>query len=112
MIYAQHSGGCSPDVLVMRVSDTNKYRPEFVYYMLWSGDFFDYISIDTKGNKMPRGKKEHIEEYEFQIPNTELQDAILSKISPLEKSIATLKKELESINEEEDEILSELLTHE
>jgi len=109
MICAKESGGCSPDVLVMRINDTNKYRPEFVYYMLWSGDFFDYISVDTKGNKMPRGKKEHIEEYKLQIPDVEKQDAILKQISPIEDSISKLKNDLKSINDEENNILSKYL---
>lgn len=109
MIYVENAGGCSPDVLVMRVSDPNKYRPKFVYYLLRSGDFFDYISVDTKGNKMPRGKKEHIEEYELHIPDIDIQDDILKQINPLENAIEKIKKDLNEVINKENIILSQLL---
>lgn len=53
---ADKDGGCSPDVLVLKlVSDS--YIPDFIYFALARQQFFDFVIMDVKGMKMPRGKK-------------------------------------------------------
>ena len=57
---ADCDGGCSPDVLVFRVSDTTKIMPEFLGAALKQDDFFDFMMQGIKGMKMPRGDKSHL----------------------------------------------------
>lgn len=64
---ADHSGGASPDVLVLRVG-TN-YDSNFIFQILKNDAFFGYIMRGSKGTKMPRGDKDHI--LEFDLPNVE-----------------------------------------
>lgn len=62
--YANKSGGCSPDVLVIR-SKPN-IDSKFLYYSLFRDDFFNHLMKGAKGTKMPRGDKRQA--MEFKIP--------------------------------------------
>ena len=67
---ATNSGGCSGDVLAVRVQ--NESRPfldsRFLYYFLSSNEFFSYCMQHAKGAKMPRGDKTAILAYPIPIP--------------------------------------------
>ncbi|MCR5521864.1 MAG: hypothetical protein K6F44_08190 [Lachnospiraceae bacterium] len=60
---ATFSGGCSNDVLVLRVKDGRRYNQAFYATYLKQPAFFDYIMRDVNGAKMPRGKKPQIIKY-------------------------------------------------
>jgi len=53
---ANDSGGCSGDVLAIRISEEHRpeLMPEFLYRLLASDDFFAYNMQHAKGAKMPR----------------------------------------------------------
>ncbi|MCW9014477.1 MAG: restriction endonuclease subunit S, partial [Gammaproteobacteria bacterium] len=55
--YANKSGGCSADVLVIRSNDS--VNPKFLFYSLFRDDFFSHVMKGSKGTKMPRGDKDH-----------------------------------------------------
>lgn len=59
--YATFDGGCSNDVLVVRAN--SKVEPQFLYYVLSSDAFFEYVMASSKGTKMPRGDKQAIMDY-------------------------------------------------
>ena len=67
---ATNSGGCSGDVLAVRILD--KFKPvvdsKFLYYLLSSDEFFSYNMQHAKGAKMPRGSKVVILNYQIPIP--------------------------------------------
>jgi len=83
--YAKNSGGCSPDVLVI------KSKPEidskFLYYTLFRDDFFSHMMKGSKGTKMPRGDKNQI--LRFHIPEFDIstQQNIASVLSALDSKI-------------------------
>ena len=58
---ASFSGGCSNDVLCFR---TTKGTSSFLYHLLRSDVFFDFVMSGAKGSKMPRGDKQHIMNFE------------------------------------------------
>ena len=87
--FADRDGGCSPDVLVLHV-DRDKALPEYVYYSLRRDEFFDYVMSDVKGLKMPRGKKETIERFQFVLPDKDEQQRIVSEMSTMDNDIKKL----------------------
>jgi len=66
--YANKTGGCSNDVLVVRSNE--KYDSLFLYYVLSNDEFFSYSTATAKGTKMPRGDKTAIMDYG--VPNIPL----------------------------------------
>lgn len=88
--FADRSGGCSNDVLVLRAKDT--CYPCFLYYVLSNNDFFDYATATGKGTKMPRGDKGAIMRYI--VPNIpyDAQVEIADTLSALDARIAENKK--------------------
>ena len=83
---ADKDGGCSPDVLVIRL-DSRDYLPEYVYHVMARQRFFDVVMTDVKGMKMPRGNKDNIMRYE--IPSISLveQQQIVDKIYEYKRQI-------------------------
>ncbi|EAW1590245.1 restriction endonuclease subunit S [Salmonella enterica] len=67
---AENNGGCSGDVLAIRIlADCKKIiSPEYLYYALSSDSFFSYSMQHAKGAKMPRGSKDAILNYQIPIP--------------------------------------------
>ncbi|EPX2177669.1 TPA: restriction endonuclease subunit S [Serratia marcescens] len=68
---ATNSGGCSGDVLAVRIRGMfkNTISPDFLYYLLSSDGFFSYNMQHIKGAKMPRGNKAAILNYPVPIPS-------------------------------------------
>lgn len=83
--FADHDGGCSPDVLVFEVN--KGFDPEFVYYCLFRDDFFNHMVKGSKGTKMPRGDKNQI--MNFLIPDFDLssQKKIAGVLSSMDTKI-------------------------
>lgn len=96
---ATNSGGCSGDVLAVRILEGNKelIRPEYLYYVLSSNSFFSYNMQHAKGAKMPRGSKTAILNYQIPIPcphNPEKSLAIQSEIVRILDTFTALTAEL------------------
>ncbi|HFI0441685.1 TPA: restriction endonuclease subunit S [Streptococcus suis] len=58
---SDRTGGCSSDVLCLRAND--KEICNYLFYSLARDDFFNYNVTGSKGSKMPRGDKAHIQKY-------------------------------------------------
>lgn len=56
--FSDKDGGCSADVLVIRAKEV--VVPEFLYCILSTNKFFDFMTVTAKGTKMPRGDKQAI----------------------------------------------------
>jgi len=91
---ATDSGGCSGDVLAVRISSTGEPTliSEFVYYLLSSDEFFAYNMRHAKGAKMPRGSKEAILKFRIPIPPVSVQWEIVRMLD----TFAELERELEA----------------
>jgi type I restriction-modification system DNA methylase subunit len=106
---ADRDGGCNPDVLVMRCNDDKIVDPSFVYYLLRSNNFFDYIMEDVKGLKMPRGKKEHIENYELRLPSLKEQQKLSKAFVDLDMELISLKEEIQTAPKQKQALLDKYL---
>ena len=83
--FAIFEGGASNDILVIR--GNNKVNSKYLYYLLSTDDFFDYNVKGSKGTKMPRGDKEHIMNYEFNLPSLKEQKRIVDILTSLDDKI-------------------------
>ena len=94
---ATNGGGCSGDVLALRVSPSYRDRmlPEFLYYLLSSDDFFTYEMQYAKGAKMPRGDKASILRYRIPVPPVEVQREIVRVLDLFGGPTADLVTQLE-----------------
>ncbi len=85
--FADCYGGTNGDVLDIRVNDTKKIYPRFLYYVLSSEAFFEYNNSNSKGAKMPRGDKQAIMNYEFVIPSIDKQIHIAGILDQFDKLV-------------------------
>nr|EKJ2752107.1 restriction endonuclease subunit S [Escherichia coli] len=96
---AENNGGCSGDVLAIRIlADCKKIiSPEYLYYALSSDSFFSYSMQHAKGAKMPRGSKDAILNYQIPIPCPSAPEkslAIQSEIVRILDTFSALTAEL------------------
>ena len=97
---ANDNGGCSNDVLVIRPKD--EIDNSYLYYCLQQDVFFDYVTLSSKGTKMPRGDKDAIFNFEFPIPPLNEQKAIAKILCDLDSKIELnqkMNKTLEAISQ-------------
>ena len=103
--YATFSGGCSNDVLVLRIKDIENHNPAFYAAYLKRQAFFDYIMQDVNGAKMPRGKKSHIMRYPVPVVDLETQNEMLQKINTIKSQIKEAERQLGILSQKTKEIL-------
>ena len=85
--YSNKEGGCSNDILVLK--SNSEVESEYLYYILSSNDFFDYVTSTSKGTKMPRGDKSAIMLYDIPVYSLEDQKRIINILSNIDKKIDT-----------------------
>lgn len=110
---ATNSGGCSGDVLSIRINPENQESldSEFLYYLLSSDGFFAYNMQHAKGAKMPRGNKIAILSYRIPVPPLEIQREIVRILDTFSKMEAELEAELEARKQQYEHYLSELFEY-
>ena len=84
--FADRSGTRSSDVLCFRATN-EKLSKEYLYCVLQSDSFFNYVMSTSKGTKMPRGDKEAILDYEFELVSKKEQYDKYHSILLLERKI-------------------------
>jgi type I restriction enzyme S subunit len=112
---ATKSGGCSGDVLAIRIQDKWKLtiNSEFLYYILSSDEFFAYNMQHAKGAKMPRGNKIAILGYQIPIPcpdDPEKSLAIQAEIVRILDTFTELTTELTARKKQYNYYRDQLLT--
>ena len=90
--FSDRKGGCSADVFVLR---GNKCDQHFLYYVIASDRFINYVMSGVKGVKMPRGDKSQMEKYAFSIPTNTEQGKIAKFLSTLDERIRLQNKIIE-----------------
>lgn len=83
---ATFDGTRSADVLCFR-SSAKELSQDYLYVLLESESFFNYVTKTAKGTKMPRGDKSAILEFEFNLPSLKIQKEISHQIISIEKKI-------------------------
>lgn len=93
---ADVKGVCSTDVLVFHPTNINS---DYLYRNISSEKFISYVMTAAKGSKMPRGDKEHIMNYDIQVPCLPEQQKIASLFAEIDTLIQSAEKELEGYRE-------------
>lgn len=88
--YSDMEGGCSNDIYVLRSNEN--YDSKFLYYVLSSDDFFNYVMANAKGTKMPRGDKKAIQNYTVPNFSIDKQKKISSFLGEIDRKIEINKK--------------------
>lgn len=84
---ASFSGYKSGDVLAFRTKDRDILSQEYLYILLESDRFFEYMTTTAKGTKMPRGDKKAIAEFPFDLPSIDIQKKRSHQIEVIEQKI-------------------------
>ena len=84
--FADRDGTRSGDVLCFRARNVG-ILDEYLYCVLQSDSFFNYVVATSKGTKMPRGDKKAILNYEFDLPSREEQYKKYNPILLIEEKI-------------------------
>lgn len=92
--FSDRKGGCSADVFVLR---GDKCDQHFLYYVIASDRFINYVMSGVKGVKMPRGDKSQMEKYAFSIPTNTEQRKIAKFLSMLDERIKLQNKIIEDL---------------
>ncbi len=102
--------GCSTDVLCFKP----KYKDysEYLYQVLYSDIFFDYMVLGSKGTKMPRGDKQQIMNYPITIPNELYLRKFKTFAEPIFSQIDLNRKENKRLSELRDTLLPKLMNGE
>lgn len=90
--FSDRKGGCSADVFVLR---GDKCDQHFLYYVIASDRFINYVMSGVKGVKMPRGDKNQMKKYAFPIPTNTEQRKIAKFLSMLDERIKLQNKIIE-----------------
>ena len=88
--FANELAGASNDVLCFVAK--NGCLPRYLYYLLSSDSFFDYMMAGAKGTKMPRGDKGQIMNFPVWVPEQKEQSRIVSVLSALDEKIENISK--------------------
>lgn len=109
--YADTNGGCSNDVLVIRTKNDGKILAGFLYQLLSQDAFFDEVTANAVGTKMPRGDKNVIKAYPLCMPvDLQEQREILKILSEMQVEIENLEKNLNKYKQIKQGMMSDLLT--
>ena len=98
-------GGCSADVFVLR---GNQCERRFLYYVIASDRFINFVMSDAKGVKMPRGDKSQMEKFTFFIPTNVEQKKIAMFLSMLDERIRLQNKIIEDLKKLKSAIYQEI----
>jgi type I restriction enzyme S subunit len=110
IVYCGFTGGCSTDVLCFRPHNANISL--YVYNVLCSDSFFDYMVAGSKGTKMPRGDKQQIMNYNVTIPSNAALDEFTNCVKPMNEKRLLLTMESVHLAALRDTLLPRLISGE
>lgn len=94
---ANFSGYCSNDVLVFRAKNERVILPTYVHNLCRWEKFTELSVRTSKGAKMPRGDKEAMAEFEFDLPPLAEQRAIAHILGTLDDKIELNRRRNETL---------------
>ena len=105
---ADVDGCCSTDVLVLRTKGKHILHQRFLYHVLASNWFVDYVMQSVKGSKMPRGDKHHIMQVPILLPSIAEQKRIGSLFKELDRNLALNRTLLDKLTKLKASLLEQM----
>lgn len=105
---ADKDGGCSNDVIVLRLDD-DRVHAQYLYYCLYQDAFFDYMMLGAKGVKMPRGDKKQMMNYSIPVLPLQEQERIIQEIEGYEAEIRKAEAVMQGVEARKSAILQKYL---
>ncbi|WP_282801730.1 restriction endonuclease subunit S [Secundilactobacillus kimchicus] len=106
--FADRTGGASNDVITFRV-DNAVVTPEFLFGILYSDLFFDYVTATSKGTKMPRGDKQAIALYQVGLPDKDVIASVTDVVKPMFEQASLNERQNQQLTKLRDLLLPKLL---
>ena len=100
--FSDRDGGRSNDVLAFRTKNRKILLQKYLYLLLQSDTFFDYVNLTAKGTKMPRGDKKAISNFTFELPSISTQKKLINYFFAIESKIKLNNR----INDNLDDLLT------
>ena len=91
--FAEFDGGTNGDVVIISPK-AQVILPKYLYYLMYSDQFFSYDNQYAKGGKMPRGDRDMISQFKVPLPSLEVQSEIIDSLSVIDSYIDNLCDEL------------------
>ena len=85
--FSDRDGVRSNDVLAFRTKNRKILLQKYLYLLLQSDTFFDYVNLTAKGTKMPRGDKKAILNFTFELPSINTQKKLTNYFFVIESLI-------------------------
>ena len=85
--FSDRDGVRSNDVLAFRTKNSKILLQKYLYLLLQSDTFFDYVNLTAKGTKMPRGDKKAILNFTFELPSISTQKKLTNYFFVIESLI-------------------------
>lgn len=106
---ADNEGGCSGDVLVLRV-DRTVAIPEYIFLHVSSDRFFEYEMQNIGSNvKMPRADKKKVLDYPIPLLDLKEQAKIVKQLIKYQTDISLLKTRLNEVIREKESVMKKYL---
>ncbi len=110
IVYCHESCGCSNDVLCF--SPASEALSAFLYCLLYSDKFFDYMVAGAKGTKMPRGDKQQVMMFHIYIPSVEYIEKFNHAVLPILEMVYNNRGEAQKLSLLRDALLPKLMNGE
>ena len=89
---AEFDGYCSNDVLVFRTKDEVALHENYLHYLCCWEKFTEFSVRTSKGAKMPRGDKDALSQFQFELPPLEEQLTTAGTLHTLDEKIDTNRR--------------------
>ncbi len=105
--FADRDGGCSSDVMVFRSANFKVCKPQYLFYILSTDTFFDYVMAGKQGAKMPRGDKDKIMRFQIPIPTEAVQGQIIQACITIDKEVKESQRLIDESGDKIEKLYSE-----
>ena len=86
----KHSGICSADIYPL-IPNTKRLDRNYLYYLLLSQNFTNYAMSGSARAGMPKVNRNHLFDYEFCLPEIEVQKLAAKKIEAVYSNVSNFK---------------------
>lgn len=96
---SNRDGICSNDVFVLRNERQDIIKNDYLFQLLSTNLFFNYMMVGKTGLKMPRGDKKSISNFRIPLADKDVQNNIIKKCTEFDKNYLFYYNRLKAAND-------------